>query len=85
MPEGIMVYAEKKTRPADAPDWGALLAYWDRNLTALAEEHAAGDARVMPKRPQTCERCHLSTLCRIHELRGAELEETEEAEVDDGE
>jgi probable DNA repair protein len=85
MPEGIGVYAERKTRPAGAPDWGALLAYWDRNLTALAEEHAAGDARVMPKRPQTCERCHLSTLCRIHELRGAELDETEETEAGDGE
>jgi len=85
MPEGIGVYAEKKVRPADAPDWDSLLAFWDKNLTALAEEYAAGDARVSPKRPQTCEHCHLSTVCRIHELRGAELAETEEAEAGDDE
>ena len=85
MPEGISVYAEKKLRPASAPDWESLLAYWDKNLTALAQEYAAGDARVSPKRPQTCEHCHLSTVCRIHELRGAELEETEEAEAGDDE
>jgi hypothetical protein len=30
-----------------------------------------------PKRVETCERCHLSTLCRIHELRGAEWAEEE--------
>jgi hypothetical protein len=77
MPEGIGVYAEKRTRPAEAPDWDALLAYWEKNLTRLAQGYAAGDARVDPKRPQTCERCHLSTLCRIHELRGAEPEEAE--------
>ena len=82
MPEGVTVYAEKRTRPAEAPDWDALLVYWEKNLTQLAEGYAAGDARVDPKRAQTCEYCHLSTLCRIHELRGAELEE---AEADDDE
>ena len=84
MPEGIGVYAERRTRPAAAPDWPALLAYWEKNLTALAEGYAAGDARVDPKRAQTCEHCHLSTLCRIHELRGAELEGADALEVDDG-
>ena len=83
MPEGIAVYAERRTRPVDAPDWESLLGYWERNLTGLAEEYAAGDARVMPKRARTCEYCHLSTVCRIHELRGAELEETDEAEAGD--
>lgn len=77
MPEGVSVYAEKRTRPAEAPDWGSLLTYWEKNLTQLATGYAAGDARVDPKRAQTCEYCHLSTLCRIHELRGAELEEAE--------
>ncbi len=84
MPEGIGVYAEMRTRPADVPDWEALLAYWERNLTALAEAYAGGDARVDPKRAQTCERCHLSTLCRIHELRGAELEGTDATEAEHG-
>lgn len=77
MPEGIGVYAEKRARPPEAPDWGSLLAYWEKNLTRLAEGYAGGDARVDPKTALTCERCHLSTLCRIHELRGAELEEAE--------
>ena len=82
MPEGIGVYAEKRVKPAAVEDWEALLAYWEKNLKQLAEGHARGDARVDPKRPQTCEYCHLSTLCRIHELRGAETEEDAEA-VDD--
>ena len=77
MPEGIGAYAEKRSKPAEVPDWSALLGYWERNLTQLATGYAGGDARVDPKHPQTCERCHLSTLCRIHELRGAELEEAE--------
>jgi RecB family exonuclease len=80
MPEGIGVYAEKRVKPPAAEDWDGLLAYWEKNLNALAEGHARGDARVDPKRAQTCEYCHLSTLCRIHELRGAELEE----EVEEG-
>ena len=77
MPEGIGVYAEKRIRPPEAPDWDALLAYWERNLTRLAAGYAGGEASMDPKRPQTCERCHLSTVCRIHELRGAELEDEE--------
>jgi probable DNA repair protein len=84
MPEGIGVYAERRSRPAEAPDWGTLLAYWEKNLTQLANGYAGGDARVDPKRAQTCEYCHLSTLCRIHELRGAELEEAETEADDDG-
>ena len=77
MPEGVSAYTEKRSKPGEAPDWAALLGYWERNLTRLAEAYAGGDARVDPKHPVTCERCHLSTLCRIHELRGAELEEAE--------
>ena len=80
MPEGIEMYAEKRVRPPEAPDWAALLAYWEQNLTRLATGYAGGDARMDPKRPQTCERCHLSTVCRIHELRGAELREEEDGD-----
>jgi probable DNA repair protein len=83
MPEGIGVYAEKRVKPAAVEDWDGLLAYWEKNLSQLAEGHARGDARVDPKRAQTCEYCHLSTLCRIHELRGAELEEEAEAGDDE--
>ncbi|HEY1773210.1 MAG TPA: PD-(D/E)XK nuclease family protein [Gammaproteobacteria bacterium] len=83
MPEGIGLYAEKRGKPEQAQDWDGLLAYWDKNLTQLATAYAGGDAQVDPKRAQTCEYCHLSTLCRIHELRGAELEEAETEEGDD--
>jgi hypothetical protein len=83
MPEGIGAYAEKRSKPAEAPDWNSLLVYWEKNLTQLADAYASGDARVDPKRAQTCEYCHLSTLCRIHELRGAELEEAETEAGDD--
>jgi ATP-dependent helicase/nuclease subunit B len=83
MPEGIGAYAEKRSKPAEAPDWNSLLVYWEKNLTQLADAYAGGDARVDPKRAQTCEYCHLSTLCRIHELRGAELEEAETEAGDD--
>jgi probable DNA repair protein len=68
---GVVVYAQRKQRPADAPDWAALLRWWQANLGALAEEYAGGDARVAPKSAADCERCHLSTFCRIHELGDA--------------
>lgn len=83
MPEGVGVYAERRSKPSDAPDWESLLGYWEKNLARLATGYAGGDARVDPKRPQTCEYCHLSILCRIHELRGAELEEAETEQGDD--
>ena len=66
------IIVNKRIKPADVPDWDALLGYWERNLTRLATAYAGGDARVDPKQASTCEYCHLSTLCRIHELRGAE-------------
>lgn len=72
---GVPAYAGRKNLPLETPDWAALLAGWQRNLTALAEEYAVGDARVAPKRDDTCKYCHLSTLCRIHELRGADIED----------
>ena len=67
---GMMDYGQRRNRPEEAPDWSALLRYWQANLGALAEQHAAGDARVAPKRDDTCKYCHLSVLCRIHELGG---------------
>jgi ATP-dependent helicase/nuclease subunit B len=55
-----------------AEEWPALLESWQATLTRLAEEFAAGDARVAPRQPHgqagTCARCHLATLCRRDEL-----------------
>lgn len=72
---GVVPYADYDKKPPEAPDWESLLAYWRRHLTALAEEYAAGEARVDPKTPDTCKHCHLAMLCRIHELAGAFEEE----------
>jgi RecB family exonuclease len=52
-------------------DWGAQLASWRKVLTRLAQSFASGDARVDPLARQTCDRCHLHTLCRIDEVRAA--------------
>jgi probable DNA repair protein len=65
--DGVMAYAGYRFKPDTAADWPALLDFWRRSLTALAEEYAAGDARVAPKGADTCRHCHLAMLCRIHE------------------
>ena len=39
---------------------------WRQVLVKLAEEFAAGDARVQPKHyPKTCEFCRQRLLCRL--------------------
>jgi len=63
-------------RPGMPPDWQALLAHWRTVLTALAENYVAGVATVDPL-PQECRTCHLSTLCRVHELGSAAQPEPE--------
>ncbi len=64
-----------RTDLGDPADWTALLHHWRFTLTRLAEHYVAGDARVDPL-PQECATCHLSTLCRIHELSVAHDEPT---------
>lgn len=64
----------------DPTDWDSLLHHWRFTLTRLAEHYVAGDASVDPL-PQECATCHLSTLCRIHEL--AMIEREGEAGNDD--
>jgi len=51
----------------DPVDWISLQHHWQFTLTRLAERFVAGEASVDPL-PGECERCHLSTLCRIHEI-----------------
>ncbi|HEX4300568.1 MAG TPA: PD-(D/E)XK nuclease family protein [Gammaproteobacteria bacterium] len=75
---GVIPYAARKNPPTQAPDWEALLGYWQSSLAALATAYAAGDARVDPKYPETCKRCHLSSVCRIHELGAPEQEDAGE-------
>ena len=42
--------------------------HWRFTLTRLAERYVAGDASVDPL-PHECTTCHLSTFCRINDLR----------------
>lgn len=51
----------------DAMDWQALQHQWQFTLTRLAQAFVAGEASVDPL-PRECDICHLSTLCRVHEL-----------------
>ena len=51
--------------PREFASWDELLGAWRRRLEALAEEYAAGDARLAPDAPRACEYCHLGALCRI--------------------
>jgi probable DNA repair protein len=76
---GVVAYPPKRPRAdlGDPSDWQALQDRWRFTLTRLAERYVAGEAAVDPL-PGECDMCHLSTLCRNHEL-GIE----EQAEADD--
>lgn len=71
---------------AVVPDAGSLEAQieeWRRVLTALAEDFAAGDARVRPKQyPNTCTFCAQRILCRVHpEALDSAMNDEDEATV----
>jgi len=70
--DGVLLKPEKlKTQ-----NFAAQVEEWRKVLTRLAEQFAAGDARVLPKSyPKTCEYCAQRLLCRVD---GTMLEETEE-------
>jgi ATP-dependent helicase/nuclease subunit B len=62
-----------------APSLAAQVEDWRRVLERLAEDFAAGDARVEPnKYPATCQRCAQRILCRLDvSLLDEDEEETE--------
>jgi ATP-dependent helicase/nuclease subunit B len=62
---GIIEINEKSK--ADASHWQAQLQEWQKNLTRLVTEFYQGIVITNPKDEQTCTRCDLQTLCRIHE------------------
>ncbi|HEX7116748.1 MAG TPA: PD-(D/E)XK nuclease family protein [Steroidobacter sp.] len=66
-----------RLKPGDPPDWKALVEHWRATLTRLAEQYVSGYAAVDPL-PVECRGCHLSTLCRIHELKAREEGATED-------
>lgn len=47
--------------------WEEVRAQWAAMAEELARGHQAGDARVDPL-PKACEYCHLTGLCRVHEI-----------------
>jgi probable DNA repair protein len=61
-----------KGGPRDYGSWDELLGAWRRRLEVLAEEYAAGDARLAPDPRRACLYCHLGALCRIAEASPAE-------------
>jgi ATP-dependent helicase/nuclease subunit B len=76
---GVDPYPPRRLRVdlGDPMDWQALQDQWRFTLTQLAEQFVAGEASVDPL-PRECETCHLSTLCRIHELEVGEHAESDD-------
>lgn len=75
---GITAFHTLKRPPDECTDWQSLLRHWREVLTRLAEDFAAGEARVDPKdRNRTCRYCHLAAVCRIDETVPAGGDEDE--------
>jgi ATP-dependent helicase/nuclease subunit B len=53
----------------------AILQNWRRILEGLAEEYLSGHAEVSPKTSATCVLCDLSSVCRIAERNGRDVED----------
>jgi probable DNA repair protein len=73
---GIPAYPGNSGAPPERMDWQRLIPYWRRMIAGLFERYAAGNASVDPL-PQACRYCHLSTLCRIHEIRALAAEDSD--------
>lgn len=75
---GVDAYPPRgvKVDLGDPMDWQALQHQWRFALTRLAEQFVAGEAAVDPLR-NACDTCHLSMLCRVHELGTSERAEAE--------
>jgi ATP-dependent helicase/nuclease subunit B len=59
--------------------WQEICERWSGWLASLASDYVAGKAVVDPKQPQTCQFCHLSTLCRVEAELEVEAEEADDA------
>lgn len=86
---GLAGYAEcdgivTKAAPLATESLAQQVAEWGETLTRLAEEFAAGDARVRPKAyPATCQHCAQRLLCRLNpETLAADPDAEEDAPED---
>lgn len=55
-----------KSKIENPEEWNKLLTDWQINLTKLAHDFCAGNAKIDPKKQrETCEKCEFGALCRI--------------------
>jgi len=69
--EGVApgVYSIEKSRGWDASlSWSDINQQWLQSLESLTNEFKTGVATVAPLQNNTCQFCHLHSLCRIHQL-----------------
>jgi len=89
---GAQRFDRIKPPPGEAPfeSFAAVVERWRGALEGLAQRFRTGDARVDPKRGDTCTFCDLPGLCRIAELQpghalAAEADNAADATVSEGE
>ena len=63
----IKAFASMTDSQRPAPTWHEMLADWEEKLHRLGRSYKQGEAAVDPKKPSTCDLCHLSMMCRIDE------------------
>lgn len=47
--------------------WETLLSHWQTQINFIAQDFIKGDLRIKPRNNNTCEYCHLASLCRIND------------------
>ena len=75
------ILGQQARRPAkmEAANFREQIELWRNVLTELANQFAAGDARVAPKWfPKTCERCAQRILCRVDPIVMEEMDDEEQ-------
>ena len=75
--EGVApgIYSVEKSRGWDASlTWSDINNQWRQALESLATEFSEGLAVVEPAQNNTCQFCHLHSLCRIHEINAQAAE-----------
>jgi probable DNA repair protein len=73
--ESSLQWRDKSPATTGAQSWPQLLEKWQTVLMALANDFIQGIASVDPKKaPQSCQFCHLQTVCRVgHQVREGEV------------
>ena len=75
--EGVApgIYSIEKSRGWDANlSWSDINNQWQQALESLVTEFSEGLAVVEPAQNNTCQFCHLHSLCRIHEIKAQAAE-----------